>query len=292
MNKVFHILSASMIILAIITSALGLFYTTNGQSYDFVNQYGDIVKIYGNGIYKNDSYFMAPIFKGTDCTILFLVIPLFIFALVKDVKKNTVKTKLFLTTLVSLFAYYSTSICFGVTYNVLHLLYIALFSCSIFALFIGFTVLKNSDLKISVNICTVGLKIFLVFSGLSLFVAWLPDIMQSLINGKSLGLIEIYTTQITYVLDMGIISPLIFICLYNLTKFKSIGYILLAIILQMIIIVGIMVIIQAVFQIMAGIDLPIGVFITKIGIFVLMALVAIFYNLKLIKNLQISKKGI
>ena len=77
---------------------------------------------------------------------------------------------------------------------------------------------------------TNGLKIFLVFCGISLFVAWLPDIILSLVNKKSLELIEIYTTQITYVLDMGIVSPLMFICLYNLSKDKNIGYILLGIV--------------------------------------------------------------
>src|SRR5215471_3571168 len=112
MNKTFHIISAVIIFLAIITSGLGLFFTTEGQPFDFINQYGDTVKIYGNGIYKNDSYFMAPIFKGTDCTILFLTVPLTIIALVLDIKNNTLKTKLFLTALTALFVYYSASISF------------------------------------------------------------------------------------------------------------------------------------------------------------------------------------
>ena len=286
MKKIFHILSIFIIFLAIITSGFGLFYKTDGQSFDFINQYGDIIKIYGNGIYKNDSYFMAPIFKGTDCTILFLAIPLLIIALIMNIKKGSIKTVLFLTSVIALFTYYSTSISFGVIYNVLHLVYIALFSCSLFALIIGFILLKNYTIKVSVKMYTNGIKIFLVFCGLSLFVAWLPDIIVSLVNKKSLVLIEIYTTQITYVLDMAIVSPLMFICLYNLKKDNNIGYILLGIILSLLIAVGIMVIIQAIFQIMAGINLPIGVIITKIGVFVVLALAAIYYEVKLFKNLQ------
>ena len=104
--------------MAIITSGFGLFYTTNGQPFDFINQYGDTVKIYGNGIYKNDSYFMAPIFKGTDCTILFLAVPLMIIVLILDIKNNTLKTKLFLTAFPALFVYYSASISFGIVYNI------------------------------------------------------------------------------------------------------------------------------------------------------------------------------
>jgi hypothetical protein len=250
-----------------------------------VNQYGDTVKIYGDGIYKNDSYFMAYIFKGTDFTVLFLAIPLMIAALIMDLKKNTLKTKLFLTGIIVFFLYYSVSYSIGVKYNVLHLVYTALFSCALFASIIGYGLLKTYDTKISTKICSIGLKIFLVFCGLSLFVAWLPDIIVSLINKKSLELIEIYTTQIAYVLDMAIIYPLIFICLYNLCKGKNTGYILLGIILNMLVMVGIMVIFQTIIPIRAGIDMPLGAIITKVGIFVILALVAIYYEIKLFKNI-------
>jgi hypothetical protein len=172
--------------LAIITSFFGLFYKTGGESYDFVNQYGDIVKIYGDGIYKNDSLFMAPIFRGTDCTILFLGIPLLIIALILDFRKNTVRTKLFLTSFIALFLYYSASISFGVVYNVLHLVYIALFACSFFATIIGFSLLKKYKIESSIKICTT-LKVFLIICGISLFVAWLPDIISSLANKRSLA---------------------------------------------------------------------------------------------------------
>jgi hypothetical protein len=284
-SKVFHVLVVFIIFLAIITSGFGLFYKTDGQPFNFVNQYGDTVKIYGNGIYKNDSYFMAPIFKGTDFTVLFLAIPLLIIVLIMDIKNSTVKTKLLLTSVAALFAYYSTSISFGVVYNALHLIYTALFSCSIYATILGYGFLKTYSIKMPTKIYTNGLKIFLVFCGLSLFVAWLPDIVVSLINKKPLELIEVYTTQITYVLDMGIVSPLIFICLYNLSKNNNIGYILLGIILNMLSLVGIMVILQTVFQNRAGIETLIEAAITKVGIFVVLGIIAIYYEIKLFRNI-------
>lgn len=43
-----HTMTFLIIILSIITSATGVFYTTGGKSFDFVNQYGNIVKIYGD----------------------------------------------------------------------------------------------------------------------------------------------------------------------------------------------------------------------------------------------------
>ena len=285
MNKAFHILLFFCVGFALISSSLGLFYETDGQSFNFINQYGDTIKIYGNGIYKNDSYFMAPIFKGSDCTMLFLAIPLLIIALIMDIKKSTLKTKLCAVSMVALFVYYSASYSLGVVYNVLHLVYIALFSCSTYALTMGLILLKDYEIKPSVKIDTVGLKIFLFFCGLSLFVAWLPDIIVSIVNKKSLELIEVYTTQITYVLDMGILSPLMFICLYSLSKKKNMGYILLSIILSMLIIVGVMVILQAIFQIKAGIDLPIEAILTKVGAFVVLGIIAARYEVKLFRNI-------
>jgi hypothetical protein len=289
MNKLFHILSIFIIVLVIISGGFGLFYRSGGQSYDFINQYGDTVTIYGDGIYKNDSYFMAHIFKGTDFMALFIVLPLMIFALMMDIKNNTIKSKLFLTAIIVYFLYYSVSYSMGVIYNVLHLVYLALFSCTLYASILGYGILKKNSIKMSTKMYSNGLKIFLVICGLSLFVAWLPDIIVSLINRKSLELIEIYTTQITYILDMAIISPLIFICLYNLQKNNNIGYILLGIILNMLSLVGIMVIFQTLFQNWAGIELPIETTITKVGIFVLLAIVAIYYEIKLFKNIDDSR---
>jgi hypothetical protein len=292
MNKVFHILSIIIIILVITSSGLGLFYKSNGQSFDFQNQYGDTVKIYGDGIYKNDSYFMVHIFKGTDFMALFIALPLMIFALIMDIKKGTIKSKLFLTSIIVYFLYYSASYSIGVIYNVLHLVYVALFSCALYASIFGYGFLKTYSIKMPTKINTNGLRIFLILCGLSLFIAWLPDIIVSLINKKSLELIEIYTTQITYVLDMAIISPLIFICLYNLSKNNSIGYILLGIILNMLSLVGILVIFQTLFQNWAGIELPIEATITKVVIFVLLAIIAIYYEIKLFKNIKGSGNGI
>jgi hypothetical protein len=69
------------------------------------------------------------------------------------------------------------------------------------------------------------------------------------------------------------------------------GYILLGIILNVLIVVGMMVIIQAIFQVMAGINLPIEAIITKIGIFVVLAIIAIYYEVELFKNIQGNRNG-
>lgn len=291
MKNKFHIIVILIIILSAIITSLGLFYNTNGKSYDVLNQYGDQVKIFGDGIYKHDSFFMATIFKGTDFTILFIAIPLLIVALFWDIKKQNIKSSLFLISILSIFTYYSISISFGVTYNILHLLYIALFGLCFFGFIYGlYNIQKNARIVFenNINFETNGLNSFLVVAGVSLFAAWMPDIVISLNNKKPLILIEVYTTQITYVLDMGIISPACFICLYLIKKQKDFGIILLAIILTLFSFVGIMIPIQTIFQYYYGITLPAKELIIKVGIFIILAVISIYYYIKLFKKIPIN----
>ena len=287
-DKSLHIITFIIIILSFLTSSIGLLYTTNGKSFDFVNQYGDTVKIYGDGIYAHDSYFMAPIFRGTDFTILFFAIPLLMIALMQDVKMKTLKTRLFLTSVISIFTYISASIAFGVTYNRLHLLYISLFSASFFGLIIAVGSLNKKQVKESMGdeLPRKGINIFLAITGIALILAWLPDIISSLITGRSLELIEVYTTAITYVLDMGVIAPAALICLFLLKKQSGMGYVLLTMLLTVCVIVGIMLPIQTAFQVRAGIKIPIIAIVTKVVSFVILAIFALYFNIKFFKNMK------
>ena len=100
-----HITAMLIAVLSLVTTLTGLFYRTGGKAYTVKNQYDDVVNICGNGLYEHDSYFMAAIFRGTDFTILCIAIPLLILALVLDKKNRTLKSKLFLTSVIALFTY-------------------------------------------------------------------------------------------------------------------------------------------------------------------------------------------
>jgi len=287
-NQSLHLVTFIIIILGIITSAVGLLYTTGGEPFDFVNQYGDTVKIYGDGLYAADSYFRAPIFRGTDFTILCIAIPILIIALFLDVKKKTLKSRLLLMSVIALFTYYSASIAFGVSYNVLHLVYIALFSASLFGLIMAMGSIDTNKIAASMGdaIPYRGIYIFLALTGVALIVAWLPDIVNSLVAKRPLELIEVYTTEITYVVDMGVIAPAALICLFQLKKRRAMGYMLLGILLTVCSIIGIMLPIQTLFQISAGIELPLPVVVTKVASFVVLAFFALYFNIKFFKNIN------
>ncbi|HEV7332831.1 MAG TPA: hypothetical protein VGN63_17460 [Flavisolibacter sp.] len=252
------------------------------------NVYGDSFRIYGNGIYKNDSFFRAPIFRGTDFTILFLVCPLLLIALFWYRKQKSISAQLQVISLTGVITYYAVSVAFGVMYNNLHLLYTLLLSLSAFCLAAGIKQLDAGAVAKSVKMPWpfIGIAVFLAFTGIALLVAWLPDILAALSAGRAPLLIEHYTTEITYVLDMGLIAPACFLCLYLLKKKSGWGYVLLDLLLTLCLVMGVMLPVQTLFQWQAGIALPIAVLLTKMISFCLLAVFAAYFKSRLWKSMR------
>lgn len=291
LNKI-DILTIIIILLTIIVTVGGVLSFDTGRSYEVINQYGDTVRIFGSGIYSHDSYFKAPVQIGSDFTILLIAIPLLIAALINEIRVRSNRTKLSLLSVLSTILYYAFSLASGVTYNSFHLLYIALFSCSLFAVFALAGNIDKKEIRDGQQwrLPSRGISAFLILSGIALVAAWLPDIITSLATGSSLALIEVYTTEMTYVLDMGIIGPLCLICLYLLNKKDGLGDVLLAVILKICIIIAVMMIPQTVYQYLSGAMLVWGAIITKAGSFVVLGCFAAFFNRKLYKGMQIFEK--
>ena len=73
MNKgksTFNIPNVLIILLLLIVTMCGIGSFHTSYSYEIVNQYGENVRMWGAGLYAHDSYFKAPIFIGSDFTIL------------------------------------------------------------------------------------------------------------------------------------------------------------------------------------------------------------------------------
>jgi hypothetical protein len=278
-----HTLSFAAAVLLTIITLSGAFSLDTSKAFDTVNQYGETIRMWGSGIYARDSYFKATIFIGSDLCILLVGIPLILFSVINDIKKHDKISRLLLVSVLAWLLYYGASLCFGVTYNYLFLAYTALFVCTFFAFVTGIHGISKEHFDVPDTIAGRGYTIFLVLSGVSTFISWLPDIISSFGNGR-LQLIEVYTTEITYILDMGIISPAAFICLHLLKKRDSFGVVLLSVLLVGIIIVGIMMIFQTVVQLVSGVDLPVPVIITKSAIFTLLGIYAAVLAKKLYKN--------
>lgn len=229
MRKRIHILAFIIILLTLIVSGVGLFWTDGGMSFTVNSPYGNEIELYGNGIYKNDNSFLAPIFRGTDCVMFFISAPILLLFTYLDKKQHEFKSLLRLTSFLFVIFYYAFSLAFGVIFNTLHLVYTLLLSLSFFTLLLSIKALSNEyakDFSTSFR-TTLGLEIFIAASGIALFIAWLPDIINAHLSSKPLSYLENYTTSVTYILDMGFISPLLCMSLYLLKKYTFYGVCLL-----------------------------------------------------------------
>lgn len=293
-KRIFKSLSVLIILFTLVVTICGVCSFNTAQSYEVVNQYGENIRMWGTGIYSHDSYFKAPIFIGSDFTILVFIVPLTIITFLKTNHRQSVEDLICSFSVSSILLYYATGLAFGVTYNKLHLVYITLFSVCFFNVSLMLAKLHTIGIQQS-KVCschfTKGMKAFLLIAGTSLFVAWLPDIIISITGGTSLDMIEVYTTEITYVLDMGIISPLMFLIYFLITQENFIGYILLRMIFKLCMCVGIMLPLQSAFQLLVGISIPLSALITKVFIFVMLAGFATVFEYRL-KNSTRYAEGI
>jgi hypothetical protein len=283
-KKLLNILSYAIAFLALISSTVGLFYTTNGAKYIVQNIYGQDIELYGDGIYAMNSVLKVGTFKGTDLAFLILI-PVFIIATRLRLKSK--KIEFVHTGLISGFLYYATCQAFSVSYNRLFPVYLLLFSAALYAFIFAVKnimvndnipgVLKNKTLK--------GTATYMIIGGCSVLV-WLSFIIPAFISGDPTLFIEIYTTEPTFILDLGIIFPISIACGIMLFKRNTLGYKLAPIILTLITLIGLCVIGQTVVQLALGIELEIQQMIGLVGSFVILGSIAIVLNMRFMKYIK------
>lgn len=282
--KKINLLSYLIVVLTLITALVGIFYSTGGVSYTVENIYGESIELFGDGIYKYNSVLKAGVNKGTDLAMLIVAA---FFALFTALRNKSVIYKFLQAGTLAGLLYYSSCIVFGVTFNTLFPIYVLLFSCSLFTMIYLLNELMNQvHLPEKYLIKSFpGTAIFLLICGGSVLM-WLQFIIPALITGKPLSNIEIYTTEPTFVLDLGIILPIYWGSGFALLKKKEIGYKLAPVLLTFILIIGVTVIGQNIVQSYMGIVIPIQQFIGLVLSFVVLGVFAIIMNLRIFKYIK------
>lgn len=72
-----------LVLLTLIT-VVGLLSFQLGYDFTVTNSYGDAITLFGYGIYRFDSAFKAPIFIGSDLTMLVVIVPGLLWAVWRD----------------------------------------------------------------------------------------------------------------------------------------------------------------------------------------------------------------
>lgn len=284
--KILFWLSLLIALLAAVYAGVGLFSQGGDGPFSFTTLRGETVEMYGRGVYRLDTAFRAPIFRGTDAVTLFLCVPALIAAAL-IARRGTLRGRLFLASVLAYFLYNSASLAFGAAYNSLLLVYIASVSASLFAFVLAFrsidlpTLAAHSSAKLPHR----RIAVFLFVAGLSL-VIWIADIVGALIEGTVPATLGPYHTEATYTLDLGIILPTAYLAGILVWRRNPLGTLLACITITLNLAVGLVVAGQTIMQVLDGILLSSGEYAAYVTPFVLMSLIAIGLLTSIFRNLS------
>lgn len=274
--KKISLLSIALVLLVWINAGVGLFYDNHGQPRYVENIHGDIVQLFGSGVYANNSAFSATIAKGTDLVMLFIALGLLITALNRSKGE---KTKLIHAGLLISLLYYSITKAFEVVFNQMFLLYLIMFSFAFFAFVFTMIDLTNTIRPINSTGGHRKTAIFTMLTGCTVLV-WLMDILPAVFTGIPPDFISIYTTSPTVIIDIGLLFPVCIMSGVWLLQKRDIGYVLPPIMLTFLSVIAVTVLGQTAVQIIYGVHLPIHQLVGYVGTFVIFGIIAVIVNIR------------
>ncbi len=183
-------------------------------------------------LYKHDTISMAAQAMGQDLITLIIGIPVLLGALYL-IRRNSLRGNLIWMGTIFYFLYTYASMSFLASYNQLFLIYVALFSISLYTFVYGLLSLNVKTIKESISPGKTS-KIagaFLIFSGAMLALMWVKMIVDSLLTGIAPAALENYTTLVIQALDIGVVFPATLIAGILIIKGKEWGYALVSILL-------------------------------------------------------------
>lgn len=218
-------------ILALLAAGLGLFDPTPGAPFAYTNHRGENVVINGQGLYFYDTLSSAAQMQGNDLVALVVGLPLLIFSTLWAFR-GSLRGRLLLTGTLGFFLYTYMSMATLASYNNLFLVYVALFTLSLYAFILAMMSFDLATLPghFSEKLPSswiAGLE-FVVAAFLGL--AWLARIIMPLTQSQTPAL-ENTTTLVIQFMDLALIAPAAVLGGILLIRKSAWGYLLASVML-------------------------------------------------------------
>lgn len=213
-------------LLSLLAAGTGLFFQTEGQPFPHTNHRGESVMINGSGLYYYDTVSSAAQQQGNDLVTLLVGLPLLAvsawFAF-----RGSLRGRLLLTGTLGFFLYTYMSMSMLTAYNGLFLVYVALFTLSLYAFILCMLAFDLEALpsQFSPRLPRRWIAGFMFAVGGFLLIAWLGRILMPLMQGGTPPL-ENTTTLVIQAMDLGLIVPLAFLSAIFLLRRSPWGYLL------------------------------------------------------------------
>ncbi len=282
-NNIVIRLALLIIPLALLAAGAGVFWQGTGEPYQFETLRGETVMIRGHGLYRYDTVNSSSQELGQDIVTLLIGTPLLIAGIVLS-RKGTLRGQLLLTGVLGYFLYTYTSMCFLTAFNPFFLVYVALFSLSLFGFILS---MKNLDVDEVASHIQDGfprraIAIYFIIVAVFLSLAWLGLVVSPSLTWTPPNGLESAITMVIQALDLGIIVPTAFITASLLIKKQAWGYALSSVMLLKILTMGAALISMIIVQFLAGVMIDPIVSI----IFILISISGIIFGIIALRNIR------
>jgi hypothetical protein len=279
------ILSILIAILAAIAAATGLFSRSDTEAFSFKTLRGQSVEILGRGLYHYDTVFIGAGYRGQDAVALFLGVPLLIVAIFLYQRGSTCG-HLLLVGLLGYFLYLYASMALGAAYNQLFLLYIAIFSASLFAFILAFASVDLGAIaeQIAASLPRRSLAIFMFAAGFVTLFVWGAPLIAALVKGTAPDRMDSYTTMVTFALDLAIITPSTILCAILVLRGHPLGYVIASPLLTLIVLLAPQIVLSTVFQKAAGVPFTTGEMLGPVAGFIVLGIIAAWLLIDLLRG--------
>jgi len=276
-------LALFIIPLAILAAGAGVFWQGTGEPYPFETLRGETVMIRGHGLYRFDTVNSSAQEIGNDIVTLLIGVPLLITGIVLS-RKGLLRGQLLLTGALGFFLYTYGSMSFLTAFNPFFLIYVALFSLSLFGFIFSMKDLDVDEIsrRISDGFPRRSIAAYFIIIAVFLTLAWLGLVASPSLTWSPPAGLESAITMVIQALDLGIIVPTSFLTAYLLFKKQPWGYALSSVMLLKILTMGAALISMITVQILSGVDVD-PVFST---IFVIISLSGIVLGIITLKNIR------
>lgn len=207
--------------------------------------------------------------------VLFLGVPL-LLASIFLYRRGSTSGQLLLTGTLGYFLYVYASMALGAAYNRLFVVYVVLFSASLFAFVRLFASVDLEALAAQIpgGLPRLGLAIFMIVAGLVTLVVWGGPLVGALIEGGPPERMDSYTTMVTYALDLAIITPSTILCAILVLRGDPLGYLMAVPLLTLVVLLAPQIILSTVFQRSAGVPFSTGEMVGPVAGFVILGIAA------------------
>jgi hypothetical protein len=237
-NPALKWLIPAIIILAFVATLAGLL-PGEGQPYSLTNFRSEEVTINARGLYYWDTVSSVAQMQANDLVMLVLGLPLLAISFWLTLR-GSLRGRLLLTGTLGFILYTYITMCFGAAYNKLFLVYVALFSLSLFAFILS---MMSFDLKalpahFLEKLPRGWIAGLLFFAAAFLSLAWLGRIAATFAP-DAIPTLENTTSMFIQAMDLGIIVPLCVLAGILLLRRNAWGYLLASVSLMKFLTMGI-----------------------------------------------------